>query len=478
MRNSIVFYLNGERHEVHGDPAFLTVADYLRYLKGLTGTKIVCAEGDCGACTILRARPYLKNADFEAINSCIMMVAQLDGCHVVTVEALALKDKLSCSQKAMMNCHGSQCGFCTPGFVMALEWMLERHEDVDAKTVQNHLTGNLCRCTGYKAIIEAGVEAARLKKQESEPSLKDRFFSTASLKELKKLAQESVLISGRNKTFFAPADLKSLSTFRKKNPQSVILGAGTDLGVQINKGKRTWTQVVSLQLLPELYELKLKKNVLKVGSQVTLSHLRKAFGTHPFLKNILDLFASPQIKNAATLAGNVANASPIADTPPFLLALDTQVEVLSPGSKNTKMIALSEFYLDYRKTLLKAGDVITALYLNLPKTQETLSFYKTSQRKDLDISCVNAALWLQKDKSGLWKQARLAFGGIAATPVRLTQVEKILAGKSLESLDWDQVTSVLQSEIKPLSDLRGTSSYRRVLAQNILRKMIYENVAP
>lgn len=480
MRNSVVFYLNGQRHEVMGPAVFQTVAEYLRYSRGLTGTKVVCAEGDCGACSILRSKAYLgsKNSQFEAVNSCIVMIGQLDGCHIVTVEGLAQNQELSCAQKAMMNCHGSQCGYCTPGFVVTLEWMLERHPAGDEKTVKNHLTGNLCRCTGYQPIIDAGLEAFHLQQQKSRVSLKDRYLTASSLKELRKLSQTSIWIESGHQTFFAPASLKDLKKYRKQYPESVILGAGTDLGVQINKGKRSWTDVVSLQLLPEMQNLEFKKNILRVGAQVTLSQLRKSFKKYKSLESILDLFASPQIKNMATLVGNIANASPIADTPPFLLALNAHIEVLSTNSTKLKVIPLSEFYLGYRKTKLQKGDVIVGVQLELPQAQDGLQFYKSSQRKDLDISCVNAALWVRKNKKGIWENVRLAYGGIAATPVRLKKIEALLEGQSSETLNWDMISENLQKEIKPLSDLRGTAGYRRMLAQNILRKMIHDTNSP
>ncbi len=478
-RSSASFYLNGTRFDVSGEQAFQTLAEYLRITRGLTGTKIVCAEGDCGACTVLKS---VDGKTFEAMNSCIALTAQMDGSHLVTIEGLKKGDELAPAQQAMMKCHGSQCGYCTPGFVMAMTWMLEKRKPVDEQTAKNHLTGNLCRCTGYEPIIEAAVEAGAHPLAKNE-TYAVRYLTRDRVSELDKIGKKSVEIdvdsTTRGKlTFFAPKTLSELLLYRKKHPTSVIIGAATDLGVLYNKGKAAPTHLVSLHLITELYKISAKKTSLYFGSRVTLSNVRRTLEkTAPELGKILDLFASPQIKNTATLIGNIATASPIGDTAPFLLALGAVLEVATPGKNTKRKTALSDFYLGYRKTTLKRGEVITGITFNLPKKDETFRFYKTSQRKDLDISCVNTAIWMKMDGKRKILDSRIALGGVAATPLRLKKTERILKGRIAEGLLWDEAVKSLQYEITPMSDLRGTAAYRRVLAENIFRSLVHE-IAP
>ncbi len=457
-RDSVSFTVNGSLHEVRGTALFLPLADYLRYNLGLTGTKIVCAEGDCGACTVLKAYAQTKDR-LQAINSCIALVAQMDGSHIVTVEGVKQGCSLSPVQKAMMDCHGSQCGYCTPGFVMALSWMFDRHGLVDEQTIKNHLTGNLCRCTGYQPIIDGALKAAGACKVDE---LSKRYLTNPPA-----LPKTPIHAEVEERVFLAPTTLLELKKMRAKFPHSIILGAATDLGVQYNKGKHSLEHLISLHLISELYHIKVQAGKMRVGARVTLAELRKHLPEE--LAKILDLFASPQIKNVATLVGNVANASPIADTPPFLLALGATVEIL--GKKGKREVPLEDFYIGYKKTKLTLGDVITAIHFPLPKKAETLKFYKNSQRKDLDISSVNAALWMKKKQDRI-EDIRLAYGGVGPIPLRLKKVEAVLRGSRLEPEKVERAIEALHQEITPISDIRGTAAYRHVLAENILRKLL------
>ncbi len=475
-RTSVSFTLNGTRHDATGAHAFQTLAEYLRFTRNLTGTKIVCAEGDCGACTILKSE---DGKSFVAMNSCIALVAQMDGAHLVTVEGLKQGEDLAPAQKAMMKCHGSQCGYCTPGFVMAMTWLLEKRKPIDAQTAKNHLTGNLCRCTGYQPIIEAAVEAGA-KPIPAKETYAVRYLTPAKVRDLAGAAKGSVEIAydsptlGRM-TFYAPATTSELLKYRKKNPNSVIIGAATDLGVLYNKGKAAPSQLLSLHLIPELYKIVASKSRVRFGARVTLANVRRTLEkASPGLETVLDLFASPQIKNTATLVGNIATASPIGDTAPVLLALGAVLEVATPGKPKRRKISLGDFFLGYRKTALKAGEVITAIEFDLPKKNEYFRFYKTSQRKDLDISCVNAAVWMKFGPKNRIAEARIALGGVAATPLRLRETEKHLRGKLPSPGLWDESIGHIQSEITPLSDLRGSAIYRRVLAENIVRSLVHE----
>lgn len=491
MRDHVVFFLNGERHEVRGDASAQTLADYLRYHLGLTGTKIVCAEGDCGACTVLRRFPFAAKAKgakrdsrtrFLAVNSCVALVAQMDGSSLVTIDALAKDGRLTPVQKAMMKCHGSQCGFCTPGFVMALTGACEKmrtskrpsdDQRLSPQSARNILTGNLCRCTGYQQIIEAAVSVD----MSSYEPLATRFHSRAQEKSLLEACDEPVHIKTDTFEFYGPRTLKEAARFLGRNKDARILGAATDLGVLHNKRRARISRVLSLHLISELYEIHDTRRGgqpgdVRFGSRVTLGEARGHLKSRaPELARYLDIFASPQIKNIATLAGNVANASPIADTPPALIAADAVVHTFGP--KGPRAISISDFFLGYRKTALKPGEMITAIAFKAPSKNERLAAYKVSERKDLDISSVNAAFWVRFEGRGSRRRiidARVAYGGVAATPLRLRKIENTLIDKTIDSLDMELAAQALQSEISPISDVRGSAAFRRILAENLLRR--------
>ena len=340
---------------------------------------------------------------------------------------------------------------------------------VTEKEAKNALTGNLCRCTGYQPIITAATTIELDRYQ----SVRKRFSSKAQEAELKKVIGQPLRLEHESFSFYAPLTLKEAVKYLAKHPDARLVGAATDLGVVHNKRKIRLQRLLSLHLVPELYRTEAKRGRLRVGARVTLTELREAVKKSvPEFARFLDLFASPQIKNVATLVGNVGNASPIADTPPFLLAADAVVHV--QGTKGKREIPIDEFYLDYRKTALKRGELISAIEFSLPEKQEKLGLFKASQRKDLDISGVNAAFRLRWGKDETVKEARVALGGVAATPLRLKKTEAVLAGSKLSAETLERAVTTLQAEIRPLSDLRGSASYRRVVAGNFLRRFASE----
>ncbi len=466
----IVFHLNGERVEVGADHAPLMLAEYLRRERGLTGTKVVCAEGDCGACTVLRWFPLEKRGRFLPINSCIAPLGQLHGSSLITVEALGTEQKLSPVQQAMVDCHGSQCGYCTPGFVMSLTGLVEKkiptHEGITQKDAANALTGNLCRCTGYQSILDAACSV----NVSACESVEKRFLSPAQKRELRTLLRKPLLLETADYSFFAPTTLRAALAWIKKNKQVRIAGAATDLGVVHNKYRHRLTHLLSLHQVSELYEMKATKGRLRVGARVTLANVRQATKNSE-LGRFLDLFASPQIKNVATLVGNVVNASPIADTPPALLVLEADVEVHGPKGK--RKVPLRNFFLGYKKTALRPGEIVTHVIFDLPKKNEVVRIFKASQRKDLDISAVNAAFRWKKRNETL-EQISIAYGGVAATALRLPATEKALLGRRLDKEAFHEARNALQKEISPLSDLRGSSAFRRGLAEAFLKKFFDE----
>lgn len=476
MRTRITFFLNGRRIEASGADVFLPLADFLRYERHLTGTKIVCAEGDCGACTVLRAfRPVgsKESLRFEPINACIALTAQMDGSHLVTIEGLAEGETLHPAQACVATQHGSQCGFCTPGFVMALAGMKERRGDreTSAQDVKNYLTGNLCRCTGYQPLVNAGVELATTKV----PSLAKRYLTPVAIKQLEAATKGGVELRDGTKLYVAPTTLAELRRVRAKYPKSTLLSAGTDWGVALNKGRLEPGVLVSLHNVAELYRLEKKGSRLSVGARVSLTNLRRALPTSQArLRGWLDIFASPQIKNVATLAGNIANGSPIADTPPMLIALKGEVEIIGPRSAKSRRVPLDELYRGYRQLALKPGEIITKIHFDLPAATDRLSLKKVSRRRDLDISTVNAAFWMRL-KKGRIEDLRLVLGGVGPTPLRLRATEALLKKQGLAARDL--ALKSLQKEITPLSDHRGTSAYRRLVSHKLLEDFLKETSA-
>jgi xanthine dehydrogenase small subunit len=480
-RTAAVFYLNGRRHEVGADRAGMMLSDYLRYDRRLTGTKVVCAEGDCGACSVLRLFPYAAEANlYQPMNSCIATVAQMDGSSLVTVDALANGEELSPAQAAMLKSHGSQCGFCTPGFVVALTGLIEKKvcagasEACTSAEAKNALTGNLCRCTGYQPIIDAATSVDL----SNCPSLLKRFYSKEQAADLRAALRVPLVLEGETFEFYAPRTAKEAAKFLRKNPDARLVGATTDLGVVHNKGKIRLAKLVSLHLQEDLYRVKKSRSRLSVGARVTLTELRTATKEcAPEFARFLDLFASPQIKNVATLVGNVGNASPIADTPPFLLVSDARARVVGPTGE--REIPLVDFYLDYRKTALRAGELIIAIDFAVPGKSESLALYKASQRKDLDISTVNAAFraeWTDAGRSK-FRSIEIAFGGVAAVPMRARKTEAVLRGQPVSPALLRTACATLRTEMKPLSDLRGSAAFRQVLVENLLAKFFREHSA-
>lgn len=465
MRDYIVLTINEIRHEIRGQDIFMMLADFLRRRLFLCGTKIVCAEGDCGACTVLCLKPKSKKKHFDAINACIALVANFDGAHIYTVEALKKNGQLSLIQKSLVKHHASQCGYCTPGFVMALTALYERKsgQALLHQQIKNALTGNLCRCTGYLSIIE-GAKNAELKNYKP-------LFST----EIKhdKTLDENIEINDQGKKFYAPTTIKDALIIKKNHPNIIIAASTTDLGVSHNKQKIELSSILSLHLIDELYEIKNQERHFKVGALATLSDVRKAC-RHllPEFARFLNIFASPQIKNSATLIGNVANASPIADTVPVLMVLDARALVMN--TLNKREIACQDLYTGYKTLAINSDELITHISFTAPSKSQFLRLYKSSQRKDLDISAVNAAFFFDYDAQAKIKEARIAVGGVAQKVIRLYELEEFLKDKTPNDDVIKKASSILVSLINPIDDLRASSSYRIAVMKNILNKIMIE----
>ena len=499
VRSSLVFYLNGQRHEVTGPQAFMTLSDYLRYERSLTGTKVVCAEGDCGACTVLLASVHEIEKSawiFKSVNSCIMPVLALDGCHLVTVEGLKNGTEIHPVQKSMVENFGSQCGFCTPGFVCAMTALVEDSildkKEITEKRAKNYLTGNLCRCTGYTPILKAAT-SVDLK---NTTTLQKRFSDSKQIQELKKSVKVPVEIVTPEMKLFLPATLDQALKLKQKYPEIKIVAGATDLGVAVNKGRSSYQYLMSLQNISTLWQIQKRRNKLVIPARVTLATLQKQLTENNQDKNstgklalkakptgsaapnslsefdgILNIFASMQIKNSGTLVGNVVNASPIADSIPFLIVSDAEIEVQS--LKGTRMIPADEFYLGYKKLNLKPNEIVTAIHLPIHADDQLSKLYKVSLRKDLDISAVTMAARF-KLKNNKIQEARLAFGGVGPVVLRLKEVEKKCVGQDLQKTLLQEISKTVGQWVTPISDVRGSKEYRLQLCQNLLLKMADE----
>lgn len=462
MRQSVTFSINGVETKVSGDALFQPVSSFLRYQSRLTGTKVVCAEGDCGACTVMLAKwnPDAQKIQYQSVNSCIAMTFAMDGASLVTVEGLASEKGLCEIQDSMVRNFGAQCGFCTPGFVMAIAGLHEHATDITEQKVKNYLTGNLCRCTGYSPIVQAALDVDRKKHislQTQYPPTPRNFAAMA----------EPIHVMGSEIEFFAPVTLAEACAFKAKG-DVVIFSGGTDLGVIFNKGHLRPKRILSLHLLHEQYQSSYHGGKIKIGAGVTLRQLQDLTEESvPALARFLNIFASPQIKNSATVVGNLANASPIADVTPPLMALDAQLEIA--GTNGRRLVPLAQFYLGYKKMDLALDEIITAVIFDVPAKESYFENYKVSQRRDLDISTVNASFRLQVD-GGKITLARVVLGGVAATTVRLMEIEKQLLGQPLDQSTLRRTQSALLTSIQPISDVRGSAEYRSLVSANLFQK--------
>jgi xanthine dehydrogenase small subunit len=468
MRDHIILYVNGQRRELRGAAAFQSLSEYLRNDLRLTGTKVVCSEGDCGSCTVLLGRTRNGSVEYRSVCSCIQFVFQADGCHVVTVEGLGSNGDLDPVQEALVQHQGTQCGFCTPGIVMSIHALLESDPVLSEHRLRRGLVGNLCRCTGYDPIVRAGLHV------DSKRTLRmnDLFNSPAMLEELALCCDQPVCLESAGKIFFKPAKIVDAASFKSAHPDCVIVSGGTDLGVQANKGVRTIQTVLSTAALAELRELYIGDNEILAGANVSIAALENAATEAlPEYAALLTRFGSPQIKNAATLGGNIANASPIGDTMPALFVLNAEVEL--SGVKGSRRVNINDFYSGYKKTVASADELISCVSIPRLGSGEILKLLKVSKRQDLDISTFGAAIWLKVSGQCI-QDVRIAYGGVAPIILRLRKTEAHLKGSSISAGTFDSACEVALSEISPISDVRGSAEYRNMLAANILRKLYYE----
>lgn len=476
VRDSLFLHVNGRPRRVAGDDAFLSLSDYLRLRLGLTGTKIVCSEGDCGACSVLVGRPQGGRMRYRVVNSCILFVYQLDGSHVVTVEGLAREGALNGVQRAMVDCFGSQCGYCTPGFVVAMTALFEnangrRAERLSEGDLRTGLSGNLCRCTGYVQIIEAGLAVD----SRDVPAMSELYPDEEIARELAAAAHEPARIEadvhGERRVALLPTTIEQAVAFKAGGNVTVASGA-TDCGVQVNKGRLDPRAILCLNNVPGLDEVEVRDGLLIAGARATWTDVERAVrDVVPQFHEILLRFGSPQIRNAGTVGGNLANASPIADSIPFYYVTDTELELA--GASGTRHVNINSFFKGYKQIDLGPDEIIARVITPLPREGELLRLYKVSRRKDLDISTFTAAV-LVTVEAGRIARARIAYGGVGPVVLRLPRTEAFLQGREFDEQTFEEAGRIARTEITPISDVRGRAEFRCQLAENTMRKFYHE----
>lgn len=468
MRDHLLIYVNGQRHEIRGRRVFQSLSDFLRYDLRLTGTKVVCAEGDCGSCTVFLGVPGKDRLQYRTVTSCIQFLYQLDCTHIVTVEGLSGDGKLNAVQEAMVRGHGAQCGFCTPGFVVSLCDLFERTRDPDEQAIRSACVGNLCRCTGYDPIIRAALDVD----PESVQKLDTLHPSRPMLDDLHAHARNEVLIRADDRVWFKPASITAAARFRQEHSEATIIAGGTDLGVLVNKGLRDPKVVISIAHLDEINAVTRENGTLVLGAAATLAEMERACAEAlPEYARLLYWFGSPPIRSAATLGGNIANGSPIGDTMPALYVLNAEIELT--GVNGSRRVNINDFYTGYKKTVANMDELITRIHLPLPAAGEIFKLYKVSRRRDLDISAFTAAFWMRLD-GGAIAEARVAYGGVGPNILRLRRTEQFLLGRPLAYEAMLDAGPIARSEISPISDVRGSAEYRGQLSENILRKFYFD----
>ena len=468
------FYFRGEVHTATGIPNTRTVLQHLREDLHCTGTKEGCAEGDCGACTVVVGELCGDTLELKTVNSCIQFVPTLDGKALFTVEDLKQADGcLHPVQQAMVECHGSQCGFCTPGFVMSLWGLYLKHDKDDVtptkREIDDALSGNLCRCTGYRPIIDAAHRMGELPKSE--------FNRQSVIDALRPLQRDEPLaVTYNGQTFHAPRTLAQLARLRHDLPKARILAGSTDVGLWVTKHMRDLGDILYIGQVEELRHMTVADGFLEIGAGVSLeqayAELNKHYPTE--LSELWQRFASLPVRNAGTLGGNVANGSPIGDSMPWLIALGTQIVLY--GVNGQRVMPLEDFYIAYQKSALQPDEVVQAVRVPLPRPHVQFRVYKLSKRFDQDISAVCAAFAFTL-VDGVVKEARITYGGMAATPKRASQAEAVLNGKVWSEEQVRTAMKAMEQDYAPLSDMRASSAYRLRTAQNLLYRYWLETRA-
>lgn len=472
--NVIRFLLNDTLTEIDfsqnpGLKPSTTVLNYLRSLPFYKGVKEGCAEGDCGACTVVIAEKLGNQLVYKSIDSCLVFLPMLHGKQLLTVEHLAEGEALHSVQQAMVDQNASQCGYCTPGIVMSLFGLSKNHRDPSTEVINDALTGNLCRCTGYRPIVDAAHVCCKGENH-------DKFSNTETevAGQLDELCKDnsSISIFSRQQHYLKPLTLEDALALRRQYPSALIVSGATDVALRQTKKKELLPEILDISDVAELKYFRENKGTYLIGSGLQIEALRlHSEGKLPAMKLMLDIFGSLQIRNLATIGGNIGSASPIGDTLPLLIAYNASVKLQSLD--NERLCNIEDFITGYRSTDLHPDELITEVRIPRPENRKSIKSYKVSRRKDLDISTVSGGFSLLTE-NGTVKEIILAFGGMAAQPIRAFETESFLMGKAWKEEQIHLAMEILFKEFKPWSDARAEANYRNLLARNLLLKFYEE----
>lgn len=472
VTNAIRFLLNGEEVTLTDVPPDQTLLDWLRLERRLRGSKEGCAEGDCGACTVLVGKLDGDDIAYEAVTACIRFVGSLHGTHVVTIEHLRGQDgALHPVQQAMVDHHGSQCGFCTPGIVMSLYALWMRQPDAPRAAVETALQGNLCRCTGYAPILRAAADISSHGRPEGDPLHAEREAVRTALRAMSD-GRRVEIGTGEN-SIVIPASLDDFAALYAANPEARIVAGSTDVGLWVTKFMRRIGPVIFIGHLPELRQIGEADGAVRFGAGVTYAQARPVIAARfPDLVELWSRFAGEQVRNMGTIGGNIANGSPIGDTPPPFIALGARLHLRRGDAR--REIALEHYFLAYGKQDRQPGEFVEAVTVPVLPEGEHFATYKISKRRDEDISALCGALRVRLDAAGTVSMARIAFGGMAATPKRAKAVEAALVGRSWSMETVEAALAAFAEDYQPISDMRASADYRLLAAQNLLKRFYLE----
>jgi xanthine dehydrogenase small subunit len=476
MRESLRLLLGDRLVEIDRCNPTLTVLDWLRLDQRMTGTKEGCAEGDCGACAVIVGRLDRGRLRYEAINACIRFLPTLDSCQLLTIEHLKCADgSLHPAQQAMVECHGSQCGFCTPGFVMSLLALRLNEAEPSVGRIEDALAGNLCRCTGYEPIIAAGRRMDEIAPREADRFLLEREAIAARLAALNDT--ETLALQNESGRFYAPATVDALAELVTTHPQATLVAGATDVALWVTKGMKRLDPVIYLGRIETLRAISDEGDHLRFGAMASHIDVRTALADlSPQLDELMRRFGGEQVRNAGTIGGNIANGSPIGDLPPALIALDATLVLArdSEAGLERRSIPLESFFIEYRKQDRRPGEFVEAVLV--PKLAADVLFHasKVSKRLDEDISAVCGAFRLTLEDGGRISEARLAYGGMAGIPKRAAAAEAALTGQRWNENAVTAAIAALPQDFAPLDDMRASAHYRLTIAGNLLRRFLIE----